>query len=502
MANTLIQIKKSLTTATPPSLQVGELAYSYLSNTLYIGTGTSDGTLAIGGKSVYDLVNSAFDAANAAFSLPTINLIFATTNASYHTANAGFYNANAAYDFANSAYASLNSNWQVTNANYGTTNAAYGTVNAAYDFANSGYNSSNAGYAVANAGFDVANAAYGYANASNTWADATFVKLVAQNQTIEGNLAITGNLYFSGNATTIISNNLQVGDSMIYLAANNYTGTDFLDIGFVANYGNSSGANVHTGLYRDATTKQYYLFQGLDVEVGENEISPYANNMVNAVLNADLITSNLTLGGVNAISWITSSFDNSNSAYAHANSGYYTGNVIYGVANAAYAHANSAYATGNINYALTNAAFDVVNAAYSHANSGYYTGNVNYALTNAAFGVANASFDYANSTNVFLFSTFSDAANITSGILPAGRLSGSYTGITGVGTITVGEWQASTVNVAYGGTGITSATLNGVLFGSGGNGAIQVTSAGIEGQVLQASFTGTPVFAMLDGGDF
>lgn len=109
---------------------------------------------------------------------------------------------------------------------------------------------------------------------------------------------------------------------------------------------------------------------------------------------------------------------------------------------------------------------------------------------------------YTSAVNTTIFATFSDAANLTSGTLNTARLSGSYTGITGVGTITTGVWNGSTINVAYGGTGVTTATLNGVLFGSGGSGALQVTSAGTEGQVLQASSTGVPQFAHLDGGSF
>jgi len=54
---------------------------------------------------------------------------------------------------------------------------------------------------------------------------------------------------------------------------------------------------------------------------------------------------------------------------------------------------------------------------------------------------------------------------ITSGTIDTARLSGSYTGITGVGTLTAGTWNASTVGVAYGGTGAT--TLTGYVKGSG-----------------------------------
>jgi hypothetical protein len=49
-----------------------------------------------------------------------------------------------------------------------------------------------------------------------------------------------------------------------------------------------------------------------------------------------------------------------------------------------------------------------------------------------------------------------NAANITSGTLPSGRLSGGYTAVTGVGTLTAGTWNADTIQIAYGGTGATT----------------------------------------------
>ena len=56
-------------------------------------------------------------------------------------------------------------------------------------------------------------------------------------------------------------------------------------------------------------------------------------------------------------------------------------------------------------------------------------------------------------------------SQITSGTIDTARISGSYTGITGVGTLTAGTWNASTIGVAYGGTGAT--TLTGYVKGSG-----------------------------------
>jgi hypothetical protein len=57
-----------------------------------------------------------------------------------------------------------------------------------------------------------------------------------------------------------------------------------------------------------------------------------------------------------------------------------------------------------------------------------------------------------------------NAANITSGTLPAARLSGSYTGITGVGTLTAGTWNASTIAATRGGTGLTSFVQGDLLY--------------------------------------
>jgi hypothetical protein len=57
-----------------------------------------------------------------------------------------------------------------------------------------------------------------------------------------------------------------------------------------------------------------------------------------------------------------------------------------------------------------------------------------------------------------------NASNITSGTLGTGRLSGSYTGITGVGTLAAGTWNGSTVAAAYGGTGFGSYAVGDVLY--------------------------------------
>jgi hypothetical protein len=89
-------------------------------------------------------------------------------------------------------------------------------------------------------------------------------------------------------------------------------------------------------------------------------------------------------------------------------------------------------------------------ANYSVNAQGKLTSSVNVPIAIAASAVSglapSATIDTTNATN------------ITSGTLPTGRIAGSYTGITGVGTLTVGTWNATAISVANGGTGATTAS--------------------------------------------
>jgi hypothetical protein len=79
-----------------------------------------------------------------------------------------------------------------------------------------------------------------------------------------------------------------------------------------------------------------------------------------------------------------------------------------------------------------------------------------------------------------------DATNITSGTLPSGRLIGGYGQVTGVGTLTTGTWNASTITVAYGGTNITTYATGDLIYASATN-TLSKLSAGTNGQVLTLS---------------
>jgi hypothetical protein len=85
-------------------------------------------------------------------------------------------------------------------------------------------------------------------------------------------------------------------------------------------------------------------------------------------------------------------------------------------------------------------------------------------------------------------------SQITSGTIGSAYLTGSYTGITGVGTLTAGTWTASTIGVAYGGTGAT--TLTGYVKGSGTSAltaSASVPTTDLSGTVTNAQLANSSI---------
>jgi Chaperone of endosialidase len=278
------------------------------------------------------------------------------------------------------------------------------------------------------------------ANSSNNYANATFLKLTGG--TIGGDLSVTGNLSITGNTSYVNVTNYKVQDSLIYLADQNYS-SDVVEIGFVGNYSNGACTTVHTGLFRSPSTKEYYLFQGYDKEPSGNYIDPTGNNITNAVLNADLITSNLTLGGANSIVWIKAGYDNSNgafgvtnAAFGHSNTTYGAVNSAFGVINAAYTSVNAGYTVANSGFTVANAAFGAANnvgpqiaPAYNTANAGFGIANASYGAVNSAFGVVNSAYGLANADSTRLSAAYvvaNAAFGVANNALP--KAGGTMTG--------------------------------------------------------------------------
>lgn len=499
MSNTLIQIKRSTVTAVPPNgtLNDGELAYSYASNVAYIGNSDDNGVVPIGGhlyvlktNSAYDIATAAFEKANSGDTVVIAAAFDKANSANYYAylvdqnTSAAFAKANSIETIATSAYDKANSaNVLAYNTGIGANAFASATIagaNAAVGAGANAYTNSvgatvgSAANAYANlVGTNVGIGANSYAAAAavgaNNYSDATFVKLTAANQTITGNVAITGRLVVSGNAQFLDTETLRISDPLIYLAGNNYS-SDVVDIGFIANYNNGS-ANLHTGLFREHTNKEYYLFQGYTEEPFNNHIDPTANGFTLAVLNSAIRTSNLNLGGANAIPWITAAFDQANSAFNKANSGAlfaFSTVVANGVSLIADSNTDTLTITQSNGIVINGTAgtdtFDislsetgVTATTYGGADRvGRFTVDAYGRLTSAA------------NVNIAV-----DAAAITSGVL----------------------------SVPRGGTGVSTFANNGIVFGNTTSG-LRVTAQGTEGQVLQASSQNTPFFGMLDGGSF
>lgn len=98
--------------------------------------------------------------------------------------------------------------------------------------------------------------------------------------------------------------------------------------------------------------------------------------------------------------------------------------------------------------------------------------------------------------------TSGSASDLSTGTIPSGRLTGSYTGITGVGTLTAGTWQATAVTVTFGGTGRATLTNHGVLIGAGTTAITQLTAAAAgtvltgQGAAADPSFSATPTLGI------
>lgn len=127
------------------------------------------------------------------------------------------------------------------------------------------------------------------------------------------------------------------------------------------------------------------------------------------------------------------------------------------------------------------------NAGGTNDVSGLVFGNVAAATNNAFHGI-----DFGTGFNDLLRYNGTPLISGT-GIVLSAAVSGSYTGITGVGTLTAGTLGAgfTTVAVGQGGTGATTLTSHGVLYGNG-TGAIAATAEGATGQCLVGSTGNAP----------
>ena len=326
MAN-LIQIKRSLTTATAPSLANGELAFTANGDHLFIGS--NGASITIAGK-----FNPGVLTANQALvangtsgidKIITANAVVTTLTANGSTGTAGQVlnsNGTVAYwaDPASSSFTiaadsgtsdtfntgetltfvggngltTTVSNNQITiDATAGTDGGLASNATGLFVVAGSGLVTNSTGVHVGSAnGINVQADTVGLTTGSTLTVNSTGVHVNSALSITD--LSLSGNLTVLGTLSTIDTTNLTVQDSLIELANGNAS-SDLLDIGLYGQFG-SSGAK-YTGLFRDATDGVYKLFTGSQTEpttTVDTAAAGYTTATLQAFLTSGGLVSNST----------------------------------------------------------------------------------------------------------------------------------------------------------------------------------------------------------------
>ena len=152
------------------------------------------------------------------------------------------------------------------------------------------------------------------------------------------------------------------------------------------------------------------------------------------------------------------------------------GTIVFGTTNITFAQISSAqiYSAGT-GLTLTNTTFSITNTAVTAASYGSASSVATFTVN------AQGQLTLAATTAIAI-----DGNQITSGTVGSAYISGSYTGITGVGVLTAGTWNGNTIGVGYGGTGLASYTTGDMLYASGST-TLATLAIGTVGQVLTST---------------
>lgn len=634
MANTSILIKRSTTLGTPVSLQAGELAYSYLSNTIFIGSPDGNGIVNVGGQYYTSQIDSATasntvstivkrDAAgNVAVGHITVRGITIGTSV---IGDGGFSgNANSATQFQTDRYidvtggditasaqlfngtanatlsASLNSVAGLSAGTYGGTSnipvvtvAANGRVMAIANtsIATALNIAGDTGTDTVQLASDTLTFVGGAGitsvasdNAVSFSVDTTVVRAntASMNQTIDGDIIISGNLSVLGAVTKYDVTNLTVEDSMIALAANNTS--DAVDIGFYGHY--NDGANRHAGLMRHAGDGYFYLFDNYDTEPTGNVINVASGSFRQANLKSNLVAAwanttvlqvgTLNVAGATTLKSLTLTDDLEVASGGTGASSFTAGSILVGdgsnslklLANSTFTETGSG-AQNNTITSVTVDAYGRTTAATFSQISGLTVGQGGTGVSSLTAGqvvigngtgavqqlanvtAVSATVATSNTVNSFTTDVYgrvtgftqqeiaglsvaqggTGASTFTAGRMLVGNGTGAIQAIANVtytltGTLgaaktitsltvdAYGRVSAATASdisgltVAQGGTGASTFTSKGIVYGDGTNALAVTAAAGTSdqtwsNQILTTTNAGVPVWtSTLDGGQF
>ena len=255
LGNTIIQIKYSTANGRPATLNVGELGYSFVSNTFFIGT-TSNTTLNIGGYTVTTAVENRTSANTSS------TLVERDANGSFSATRvyaSVFGNSNTTTQFQTPRYINISGDVGNTSNLYdGTANAdiilklddtgiAAGTYGGNRTVPIIKYYANGISYFAGNVAVDTTLAFAGDTGTANLetrtdtmtfgggdgitthvhdsnnvvdiFVDASVVKTDRTDQTIQGNIIITGNLNVQGNTLYTQTETVLIEDNIITLNA-------------------------------------------------------------------------------------------------------------------------------------------------------------------------------------------------------------------------------------------------------------------------------------------
>jgi hypothetical protein len=533
-ANTSLRIKRSTTTGIPGSLQAGELAYSYQSNTMFIGSPAGTGVVNIGGL----YYTSQIDSATTANGSNTLVRRDARGNISvgYVTA-AGIDvssitgNANSATQFQTDRYinvtggditasaqlfngtanatlsAALNSIAGLTAGTYGGTTvipiiqvAANGRV---MTIANSATISTSLNFA-GDTGTDAIDLVTdtltftGGAGITSTVGtnsvtfdvDNTVVRANTPNlrQTIDGDIIISGNLSILGTSTTYNVETLTVEDSLIALGKNN--ASDAVDIGFYGHYNN--GADRHAGLMRHAGDGFFYLFDNYNVEPTGNVINVADGSFRQANLKSNLISQwanaavlqvgTLNVAGATTLKSLTLTDDLTVPNGGTGASSFTAGGIVIGdgtdslkvLANSSFVATQSGPTTGSQNNTITSVTVD----AYGRFTAATF--NQIAGLTVSQGGTGQSTFAagqvvLGNGTGGLVSQANVSVVNVN--VATSNTVNNITTDVYGRVTGFT-QQEISGLSVAQGGTGVSTFTSGLMLIGNGAGAIQSIANAG------------------------
>ena len=558
IGNTSILIKRSSTTSAPSSLKSGELAYSYLSNTAFIGTADGAGVVKIGGQAYTSQIDNATSAAtgltlvqrdasgNASFNGITANYINATINGNSNTAtylqnpqnfsiSGGDITASSVlFDGSGSVTldATLNNIAGLSNGSVGSSTSVpviqYGANGRILSVSSAAISTTLP--IAGNSGTDTLNllsdtlhftGTQGITTtvSGNTVTTSTDNTILRSNtaglgpQTIGTDLNVSGNLTVTGATTYINTSIIQTNESIMHLASNNTVG-DVIDIGFIGDYNNGS-STVATGLLRDAGSKNYFLFQNVSASALSG--NTVANNLFTTANTATLYTNlvanqaNATSANITTATIGTLSLTNALgvSSGGTGQTSFTSGAVLVG---------NN---TGGLN-TLANSTFTVTGTSATNSTVTSQTVDAYGRLTNTTYTPISGLTVSQGGTGQSAFTSgqiivgngtggLQQIANVTTTV--TGSLASNNT-ITSFATDTWGRvtsYAASAISgltVSQGGTGLSTVTQYGVTYGNG-SGTLGVTAAaGVSdqtwsNQIMTVTNAGVPTWSTaLDGGTF